>query len=203
MKSFFSIALIFMSLSLSLVVPSPVAGSAAAQITSQDSPQNRSPQPPPPAAVPPAQPAPDASLPQTQTSTPSTPPQKTKPAYQSSVNKSSVKKPRAKTKTQGTPSGKVVVKNGGARDTSGQISPGISAEQESHQRETTSQLLATTDANLKKIAGRPLTSTQQNMLEQIHSYLNQAKTAANARDVTRAHTLAFKAHLLSDELTRK
>jgi hypothetical protein len=200
MKSILNVALI--SVSLLLVAPNSVAGTATAQTTSQDSPQNQSPsQPPSPdAAVPPAQPAPDASLPQTQTSTPPTPaPEKTKPAY-----KSSPKKPRAKTKTSGgTPSGKVVVKNGGARDTSGQISPGISAEQELHQRETTSQLLATTDANLKKIEGRPLTSTQQNMLEQIHSYLSQAKTAANAQDLTRAHTLAFKAHLLSDELARK
>ena len=188
-------------MSLSLVVPNSVAATATTQTTSQASPQNQAPSPPSPAAdVPPAQPAPDASLPQTQTSTPPTPaPENSKP-----VHKSSIKKPRAKTKTPvATPSGKVVVKNGGARDTSGQISPGISAEQELHQRETTSQLLATTEANLKKIEGRPLTSTQQNMLDQIHSYLSQAKTAANARDVTRARTLAFKAHLLSDELARK
>lgn len=201
MKSFFTIAVI--SMSLSLVVPNSIAGTATgtAQTSSQDSPQNQpSPQASPAADVPYTQNAPDASLPQTQTATqPAPAKQKTKPAY-----KPSAKKRRTKTKTLAeTPSGKVVVKNGGARETSGQISPGISAEQELHQRETTSQLLATTDANLRKIEGRPLTSTQQNMLEQIHSYLNQAKIATNARDVTRAHTLAFKAHLLSDELARK
>ena len=200
MKPFFTIALI--SMSLSRVVPNSVVGTATAtaQTSSQDSPQNQPPPPSPTADARPTQTAPDALLPQTQPSTPPTSASKnTKPAY-----KSSAKKRTAKTKTPvGIPSGKVVVKNGGARETSGQISPGISAEQESHQRETTSQLLATTDANLKKIAGRVLTSTQQNMLEQIHSYVSQAKTAAKARDVTRAHTLAFKAHLLSDELARK
>jgi hypothetical protein len=96
-----------------------------------------------------------------------------------------------------------VVKNGGARDVSEQISPGMSDEQATHQRETTSQLLATTDANLKKVSGRQLNPSQQSMLDQIHTYVVQAKTAADSGDVTRAHTLAFKAHLLSDELARK
>jgi hypothetical protein len=83
------------------------------------------------------------------------------------------------------------------------LAPGLSKEQEFHQRETTSQLLATTDANLKKIAGRQLAPAQQGVLDQIHSYVRQAKTASDSGDLGRAHTLAFKAHLLSDELVRQ
>ncbi len=99
-------------------------------------------------------------------------------------------------------SGKVVVRNGGAKDSSAQISPAINDEQARHQRENTSQLLATTDANLKKVAGRQLTSAQQSTLEQIHSYVLQAKAASDSGDFPRAQTLASKAHLLSDELAR-
>jgi hypothetical protein len=64
-------------------------------------------------------------------------------------------------------------------------------------------LLATTDANLKSVAGRQLTPAQQSMVEQIHAYVAQSKAAADAGDLGRAHTLAFKAHLLSDELAKK
>jgi outer membrane biosynthesis protein TonB len=98
--------------------------------------------------------------------------------------------------------GKVVVRNGGARDSSVQLSPVLTQEQESHNRENTDQLLATTDDNLKRVEGRPLTASQQSTIDQIRSYMRQAKLAADAGDLARAHTLAFKAHLLSDDLAK-
>lgn len=76
----------------------------------------------------------------------------------------------------------------------------MSPEQELHSRENTAQLLATTDSNLKKVADRQLSSAQQSMLDQIHTYVRQSKDASDSGDLTRAHTLAYKAHLLSDEL---
>jgi hypothetical protein len=114
-----------------------------------------------------------------------------------------VKKKRAKTTKPGGPSRKVVVRNGGAKDEAAQLTPGLSKEQELHNREITSQLLATTDANLKSIAGWQLTPSQQDLLDQIHSYTQQSKQASDSGDLARAHTLAYKAHLLSDELMRK
>jgi hypothetical protein len=96
-----------------------------------------------------------------------------------------------------------VIRNGGAAEGGSQISPGMSDQQAQHQRETTSQLLATTDANLKRVSGKQLTPSQQSMLDQINTYVRQSKTASDSGDVSRAHTLAFKAHLLSDELARK
>lgn len=99
--------------------------------------------------------------------------------------------------------GKVVVRNGGARDSSSQLTPGMTQEQQAHSRENTAQLLATTDSNLKSIAGRQLSDSQQSMLDQIHTYVRQSKAAADLGDLPRAHTLAYKAHLLSDELARK
>jgi len=64
-------------------------------------------------------------------------------------------------------------------------------------------LLATTDSNLKTIAGRQLSDAQQSMLDQIHTYVRQSKDASDAGDLPRAHTLAYKAHLLSDELASR
>jgi hypothetical protein len=103
----------------------------------------------------------------------------------------------------GNTSGKVIVRNGGAKEGTPQLSPGTTKEQQNHSRENTEQLLVTTDSNLKSVAGRQLTPGQQSMVEQINTYVRQSKAAAGAGDLSRAHTLAFKAHLLSDELAKK
>jgi outer membrane biosynthesis protein TonB len=100
-------------------------------------------------------------------------------------------------------SGKVVVRNGGAMDALIQLSPGGSQEQEVHNRENTAQLLATTDENLKRISGRSLTASEQSIFDQIQAYVRQARSASDAGDLPRAHTLAFKAHLLSDDLAKR
>ena len=98
--------------------------------------------------------------------------------------------------------GKIVIRNGGAKDDTAQLSPGGGHELESRNRESTVQLLATTDANVKKLASRQLTPAQQVTLEQIHSYVAQAKLASDAGDLIRARTLAYKARLLSDDLSK-
>jgi len=142
-------------------------------------------------------PAPQTQAPQEPSATP-------KKATTPSAKPKSTKKKKSTTKTQaGTQSGKVVVTNGGAKEGPSQLSPGMSDEQAQHQRETTTQLLATTDANLKKMSGKQLTPAQQSLLGQINSYVRQSKSASDSGDVSRAHTLAFKAHLLSNELARK
>jgi hypothetical protein len=99
--------------------------------------------------------------------------------------------------------GKVVVRNGGAKEGSAQLTPATSPAQAQHQRASTTNLLAATDANLKRVAGRQLTPAQQRMVEEIHTYMRQAKAAAASADTNRAQTLAYKARLLSDELARK
>jgi hypothetical protein len=98
--------------------------------------------------------------------------------------------------------GKVVVRNGGAKDDTIHLAPGGSQEQEMHNRENTTQLLATTDENLKKVSGRHLNSSEQDTFDQIQSFVRQAKVAGDAGDLERAHMLAFKAHLLSDDLAK-
>jgi hypothetical protein len=83
-----------------------------------------------------------------------------------------------------------------------QLSPGVSDEQASRQRQSTTQLLATTDANLKQLAARQLNATQQDSVSQIRKYMEQAKAADSAGDVQRAQNLASKAVLLSDDLVK-
>lgn len=95
-----------------------------------------------------------------------------------------------------------MVRNGGTSDTSEQLSPGLTEQQASSQRQTIDLLLVDTAANLKKLSGRQTTPSQDDMMGQVRQYVQQAKAAADAGDIERAHNLAVKAHLLSEELAK-
>jgi hypothetical protein len=95
---------------------------------------------------------------------------------------------------------KTVVRNGGTDDSNLNLSPGVSPQQASREANSTNKLLATSDANLKKISGRQLNASQQDTVKQIESYMDQAKKATNDGDLQRAYNLAVKANLLSAEL---
>ena len=105
-------------------------------------------------------------------------------------------------KSPGAPS-KVVVRNGGARENAGQLEPGVTTAAAEQQRATTAQLLAATDANLKRVEARSLTRTEQSTMEEIRTYVRQAKKATDLGDTSRAYLLANKARLLSDSLAGK
>ena len=97
---------------------------------------------------------------------------------------------------------KTIVDNGGASDPTVQLSPGVSAEAASRARQSTNLLLSTAESNLKTAAERQLNASQQDTVTQVREYMKQAKTSADAGDLQRAHNLAFKAKLLSDELAK-
>ena len=105
----------------------------------------------------------------------------------------------AQTSTGSSPS-KTVVRNGGTDDSSVNLAPGVTPQQASREADNTNKLLATSDANLKKIAGRELSPSQQDTVKQINSYMTQARDAEKDGDVQRAHNLAVKASLLSADL---
>jgi hypothetical protein len=145
--------------------------------------------------VPPQEPAPPAQKPPSQK-----PPKQSAPKSKKTSTKKLRKKP---TETASTGSAeKKVVKNGGTVDPAVQLAPSVSVEQASQQRNSTSQLLATTDTNLKQLSTRQLTVTQQDSVSQIRKYMEQAKTAEAAGDVQRAQNLASKALMLSDDLVK-
>jgi cytoskeletal protein RodZ len=95
---------------------------------------------------------------------------------------------------------KKVVRNGSTTEPTVQIAPSVPGRQASKELQTTNQLLATTDVNLKKLSGRTLTQAQQETLTQIKNYMEQARKAADNGDPQRAYNLAHKANLLSTEL---
>jgi hypothetical protein len=100
------------------------------------------------------------------------------------------------------PPPKVVVKDGGSDEPTIELTRGTSEQQASQQRYTTEQLRAATEENLKKLAGRQLTPSQQDMVTQIKQFMDQAKSAVADQDLERGHSLAMKAHLLSEELLK-
>lgn len=102
-------------------------------------------------------------------------------------------------KCSGSPK-RVVVKEGGAPEPEVQLAPGMTGEQETHQRLRTDQLLSSTDANLKQILQDKVDAKRQDTISQIRTFMDQARAAVKAGDLQRGHNLALKAHLLSDDL---
>jgi hypothetical protein len=163
-------------------------------------------------------PAPPASNQQTQNPPPAASEQPQNPPAESGKTKSvepaaSAEKPSSgstksrqsgeKCKARNSGPRKRIVHRGSTTDPTIQFSPGLTQQQASAQRQNTSQLLASADANLKKVSIRQLTPPQQDAVNQIRRYMEQAKAADASGDLQRAHNLAFKARLLSDELTQK
>jgi outer membrane biosynthesis protein TonB len=109
---------------------------------------------------------------------------------------------RRRTTSKRVPAKKRVVRNGSATEPTTQISPSVPQQQASSQLQNTNNLLNTADANLKSISGAQLSSTQEDMVKQVRTYMEQAKAAAGAGDLERAGNLATKAQLLSAELTK-
>jgi hypothetical protein len=115
--------------------------------------------------------------------------------------KKRTKKPttEAPAATDGGPS-KTVVHNGSTSEPTIDISPDVSPEQASKRTEATDQLMASANANLEKVSGRTLNSSQQDTVQQIQNYLRQARDAKTAGDLDRAYNLANKAKMLSVDL---
>jgi len=149
--------------------------------------------------------------PDTSQPTQSEPAKETKPAQpstQAPTQKPASAKPHAPTKKKhtatvaGQPPPKKVVRQGSTADPTTQLAPGISQEQASRERQTTTQLLSSTDAALHELSGHQLTSDQQETVAQIRKFMQQSKAADKDGDSQLAYKLALKAHLLSDGLSK-
>lgn len=84
----------------------------------------------------------------------------------------------------------------------GQISPGPTPADTAHNQTATDQLLQGAEANLNGIT-RTLSKDEEAMRSQIREFIKQSRTATTENDPARAHTLAVKARLLSDELVKQ
>lgn len=159
------------------------------------------PQPAPPPQ--PAETAPPEAKPAPATPTESATPAPT-PAPRPKPQHHPTKKvvPAAPPATASDTSGKTVVPQGGTPASGSQLTPNLTPEEAERMRQATVQLLAATEANLKNLA-QSLNSEQQAMVEEIHSYVTQSRTAMTEGDLVRAHNLADKAHQLSTALPKK
>lgn len=110
--------------------------------------------------------------------------------------------PSSKPSPENCPPAKTVIKEGGTSEPAIQLLGSKGTDVASRQRTTTDQLLESTEDDLKKVAGRQLSSSQQEMVNQIREFVQQSRAAEAAGDTERARNLARKAHLLSDELVK-
>ncbi len=178
------------------------------EATPEGSPQESPPASPaagPAPSSPESQPQPETKAPELQNAQPETTgkkPESKVPAAKKTTSKKKHHHPKKAPSDSSATAEKKVVRNGGTVDPVVKLGPTISAEQASSQRQSTIQLLAATEGNLKQIESRQLNSTQQDSVSQVRKYMEQAKTAEAAGDVQRAQNLASKALLLSDDLVK-
>jgi outer membrane biosynthesis protein TonB len=71
------------------------------------------------------------------------------------------------------------------------------------QKQTTSDLLDSTEKNLKVAMSHQLTADEEAMATQVKSYIAQSRKATSDGDYERAFNLAKKAQLLADALVKK
>jgi hypothetical protein len=98
---------------------------------------------------------------------------------------------------------KIVIHQGGTSEPVAQILPGMSPEEANQQRESSEQLLAAAETSLQQLAYRPIDTKKQDTVVQIRQYMDAARAALKDSDPQRAHTLAQKAYLLSDDLVKR
>lgn len=83
-----------------------------------------------------------------------------------------------------------------------QISPQISASDQSQLQRQANQYVATATENLHRADNRDLNATQKDMVDKIRGFLNQAQQAIQTSDWERAKNLSQKAYLLSLDLIK-
>lgn len=83
------------------------------------------------------------------------------------------------------------------------IGPDVSSPEATRDRQSTNQLLDTTENQVKKLEAQNLSSDQHSVLMQIKSYITQSRKAITDGDYERASNLAKKAQLLTEELIKR
>jgi len=165
------------------------------------------------ATPPPAEPEPQPPAPASQTVTPKPKPKPRTTRVKKTVIPAPPETPEqtkpgdtragdTKTTAQAAPPPRIVIQEGGAQSGNGQLSAWMPHDEATDSQRTTQQLLDATDANLRGLR-RALSADERSIVEQIRAYQQQAREAGKDGDLVRAHNLALKAHLLSDELVKR
>ena len=168
-------------------------------------PTTPAPQPAPPPEAKPEETQPPAPPPEAPAEKAETTAEKPKPK-----KKPSAKKPATTTGQQAaaatpapTQTSKLTIQEGPTPNSQGQQAASAGLDELSpHSKQTTEQLLQAAQTNLNSI-NRPLSPEEQAMVAQIKDYMAQSRKATADSDSVRAHNLALKARLLSDELVKR
>ena len=147
---------------------------------------------------PPPQPQPGPSKPVDETAEKHKP--RPKPAHPVTAKKVPPAPPQPAEQAAAAPP-RIIIQEGGTTDNPSQVSEVGPHTPGTDQHRTTQQLLDATDNNLRGLT-RALTPDEKAMVEQIRAYMQQSRDATKDGDGVRAHNLALKAHLLSDELVK-
>lgn len=110
-------------------------------------------------------------------------------------------KPAPTEEARNLPPPRVVIQEGGANTSPGQVASSVPGDNSTAGQSSTQQLLDSTENNLRNIK-RKLSGDEESMVAQIRDYIKQSKDATKDGDHVRAHNLALRAHLLSDELAK-
>lgn len=172
----------------------------AAPPASAQAPTVTEPQPAPQEQPPTAQPQ-EEQKPAESAETQPQPKPKPKPKQNHAAHKQAPK-PEEKQQAALKPPPRIVIQEGGADASTGQISTATGRDDAAHSTLSTAKLLESTEANLR-VLKRTLTADERATVAQIKDYMQQSRAATAQQDLVRAHNLALKAHLLSDELVKK
>jgi hypothetical protein len=93
-----------------------------------------------------------------------------------------------------------VVRQGGTSQPSIQLAGAPAGVQATQAKDNATQMLDSTEENLKKLSGRQLSESEQDSVAQIRQFMDQSKAAVAGGDNERARTLAWKAETLSEDL---
>lgn len=83
------------------------------------------------------------------------------------------------------------------------LSPALSADDEQQLLAKTQRRIDGAEQRLRQIDPAKLAAGQRDSLQTVRSFLDKAREAVLAQDIQRAYTLANKAFLLADELSRR
>jgi len=95
-----------------------------------------------------------------------------------------------------------IVRNGGAADPEITFAPSITPEEASRETGETKQMLQAAEANLKIVLERQPDAGRRDVIAEVRNYLNQARQSLDSGDIERAHKLAVKASVLTNDMVR-
>lgn len=97
---------------------------------------------------------------------------------------------------------KKVVRNGGVSDPEIAFEPSLTPERALQETDETKELIAGTETNLKLIVARGPDAEHQDVIGEVKNYIALARASLDSGDVERAHKLAIKASILTDDMVR-